>query len=215
MRLRSSLSVSWPGFFLALAFGAFAAQDPAQSTATAPNASSHKTPPALVETSPKWSELNAAQQTTLAPLEHLWSSLDENRKRKWLAIAKTCPSLSPQAQATAQERMREWAALSPTQRSQARLNFAQSQQLNPDEKKAKWEAFQALNDEEKQKLAPARSPLPKGAATAPKPIASDKLTTTPSPKEGQSKTPRIETSEVHPRTLLPVRKTSLTVTPDK
>jgi hypothetical protein len=81
MRLRSSLSVSWPGFFLALAFGAFAAQAPAQSTATAPNASSHKTPPALVETSPKWSELNAAQQTTLAPLEHLWSSLDENRKR--------------------------------------------------------------------------------------------------------------------------------------
>lgn len=215
MRLRFSVRVWVPSVFLALALGACSAPASAQSTATTPSAASAKPATPVVETSPKWSELHATQQTTLAPLEHLWSSLDENRKRKWLAIAKTFPSLSPQAQATAQERMKEWAALSPAQRSQARLNFAQSQQLNPDEKKAKWEAFQALNDEEKQKLAPARSPLPKGAATAPKPIASDKLTTTPSPKEGQIKTPRIETSEVHPRTLLPVRKTSMPVTADK
>ena len=215
MRLRFTVRATWPAFFLLLAFVLFTAQAPAQTTPPTPSPSGHKTTSALVEASPKWSELHAAQQTILAPLEHLWSSLDENRKRKWLAIAKTFPSLSPQAQATAQERMKEWAALSPAQRSQARLNFAQTQQLNPDEKKAKWEAFQALNEEEKQKLAPARSPLPKGAATAPKPIASDKLTTTPSPKEGQSKTPRIETSQVHPRTLLPVRQTSLTATPDK
>ena len=212
MRIRSAVRFSWSSLCLALALGSGAAAVFAQNTVAA---NPGKSPVALAEASPKWSELNTEQQTTLAPLEHLWSGLEENRKRKWLAIAKTFPSLSPQAQATAQERMKEWAALSPTQRSQARLNFAQSQQLNPDEKKAKWEAFQALNDEEKQKLTPSKSSLPKGAATAPKPIASDKLTTTPLPKEGQAKTPRIETSEVHPRTLLPVRKTTLTVTTDK
>ena len=212
MRIRSTVCFSWQGLCLALALGSGAGVACAQNTAPA---HTNKSPVALAETSPKWSELNSLQQTTLAPIQHLWSSLDENRKRKWLAIAKTFPTLSPQAQATAQERMKEWAALSPAQRSQARLNFAQSQQLNPDEKKAKWEAFQALNDEEKQKLTPLKSALPKGAATAPKPIASDKLTTTPLPKEGQVKAPRIEISEVHPRTLLPVRKTTLTVTTDK
>jgi len=185
----------------------------AQTSSNTPLPVTGKTKSAQVplEAGPKWVELSAEQKTTLAPLQHLWSGLEENRKRKWLAIAKTFPSLSPQAQATAQERMKEWAALSPTQRAQARLNFAQSQQLSNDEKKAKWEAFQTLNDDEKQKLAPQKPPLPKGAATAAKPISPDKLTTTPTPKVGQVKTPRIETTEVHPRTLLPVRKASLTV----
>ena len=185
------------------------------NTSTPSSDNKVKTPVSTVEAGPKWAELNADQQASLSPLQHLWSGLEENRKRKWLAIAKTFPTLSPQAQATAQERMKEWAALSPAQRSQARLNFAQSQQLSTDEKKAKWEAYQALNEEEKQKLATAKSAFPKSAATAPKPIAPEKLTTTPSAKEGQSKAPRIETTEVHPRTLLPVRKTNLSISADK
>ena len=101
-----------------------------------------KPPQMATETGPKWSELSQTQQAILAPLQHLWSGMEENRKRKWLAIVKNWPALTPQAQATAQERMKEWAALSPAQRAQARLNFAQSQQLSTDEKKAKWEAFQ-------------------------------------------------------------------------
>ena len=214
MQLSLSMRFSGSAGLVLLAFCALIGVAQAQNAPSLPAASTKSTA-VLLESGPKWGELNHTQQTILAPIEQSWSSLDENRKRKWLAIAKTFPGLSPQAQATAQERMKEWAALSPTQRSQARLNFAQTQQLNPDEKKAKWEAFQALNEEEKQKLAPAKSAIPKGAATAPKPIASDKLTTTPSPKEGQSKTPRIETSEVHPRTLLPVRKTNTTVNTDK
>jgi len=212
MRLRLC-SVLLPKFFLLLTAVSLPLAAYAQASSSAPLSASGKAKPATVtlEAGPKWSELSSAQQTTLSPLQHLWTGLEENRKRKWLAIAKTFPSLSPQAQATAQERMKEWAALSPTQRAQARLNFAQSQQLSNDEKKAKWEAFQTLNDDEKQKLAPQKPPLPKGAATAAKPISPDKLTTTPAPKQGQIKTPRIETTEVHPRTLLPVRKASLTI----
>lgn len=158
-----------------------------------------------VQAGPQWSDLSPLQQETLKPLEQLWPDLEENRKRKWLAIAKTFPTLSPQAQITAQERMREWAALSPAQRSQARLNFAQSQQLTADEKLAKWEAYQSLNEEEKQNLLQRKPALPMGAATSPKPIAPEKLTATPSPKIGQNKTPKIETAEVNPRTLLRVK----------
>ena len=165
----------------------------------------NKTPLKAPQAGPKWSDLSALQQEALKPLEQLWPDLEENRKRKWLAIAKTLPTLSPQAQITAQERMREWAALSPAQRSQARLNFAQSQQLTADEKLAKWEAYQSLNDEEKQNLLNRKPVLPMGAATSPKPIAPEKLTATPSPKVGQNKTPKIETAEVNPRTLLRVK----------
>jgi hypothetical protein len=156
-----------------------------------------------VETSPRWSELSESQQKALLPLQNLWSTLEVNRKRKWLVIAQNFSDMSESSQLLAQERMREWAALSPLQRSQARLNFAQTKQLSPDEKLAKWEAYQALNEEEKQKLPSSRMPPPKGAALAVKPISPAKLTTPPAKKEGQSSAPRIDTGQLNPFTLLP------------
>ena len=156
-----------------------------------------------LETLPRWSELSEAQQKALLPLKTLWPTLEVNRKRKWLVIAQNFPDLSESSQLLAQERMREWAALSPLQRSQARLNFAQTKQLSPDEKLAKWEAYQALNPEEKQKLPSSRLPSPKGAALAVKPMSPAKLTTPPVKKEGQSSSPRIDTSQLNPFTLLP------------
>jgi hypothetical protein len=174
-------------------------------TKPAPGAnSSNKSTNSFHEAGPKWAELNAEQKLILEPLQNLWPTLEENRKRKWLAIAKNFPTLSPQAQATAQERMRQWAALTPAQRYQARLHFAQAQQLSTDEKLAKWEAYQSLNDEEKNKLA-----WSKGAAMVARPVAPEKLTATPlSKKEGQVKPPRIETAQaqVDPLTLLPIKK---------
>ncbi|MEK0433454.1 MAG: hypothetical protein RL700_1661 [Pseudomonadota bacterium] len=161
------------------------------------------------EAGPKWAELNAEQKLILQPLQNLWPTLEENRKRKWLAIAKNFPTLSPQAQATAQERMREWAALTPAQRYQARLHFAQAQQWSTDEKLAKWEAYQALNEEEKNKLSQGKPAWSKGAAMVARPIAPEKLTATPvTKKEGQEKPPRIETAQaqVDPYTLLPIKK---------
>jgi len=156
-----------------------------------------------LDTSPRWSELSEAQQKALLPLQTLWPTLDVNRKRKWLAIAQNFSDMSESSQILAQERMREWAALSPLQRSQARLNFAQTKQLSPDDKLAKWEAYQALNEEEKQKLPSSRLPSPKGAALAVKPISPAKLTTPPVKKEGQNSSPRIDTSQLNPFTLLP------------
>ncbi len=156
-----------------------------------------------VDAFPRWTELNQAQQKALLPLQTLWPTLDVNRKRKWLVIAQNFSDMSESSQLLAQERMREWAALSPLQRSQARLNFAETKQLSPDEKLAKWEAFQALNPEEKQKLPSSRMPSPKGAALAVKPMSPAKLTTPPVKKEGQSSSPRIDTSQLNPFTLLP------------
>jgi hypothetical protein len=178
-----------------------------QSLSPAPASANSKTPVVTHEAGPKWVELSPTQQNILQPLQNLWPTLEEHRKRKWLAIAKNFPMLSPQAQATAQERMREWAALTPSQRYQARLHFTQSQQLSNDEKLAKWEEYQSLNEEEKNKLNQSKPLLPKGAAIVPRPVPPEKLTTTPATKkEGQEKPPRIETAEVDPQTLLPIKK---------
>ena len=131
-----------------------------------------------------WSQLTAQQQQTLAPLAATWNtSMSEPQKRKWLEISKNYGSLAPQAQATLNSRMKEWVAMSPQERAQARLNFGKlneiARQLTPEEKKAQWEAYQALTPDEKQKLAATASPKPAGAATAVKPVAPQKLATVP------------------------------------
>lgn len=109
--------------------------------------------------------------------------MSEPQKRKWLALSKNYSSLPPEDQATLNSRMNEWVALSPQQRAQARLNFGKtkelSRQLTPEEKKARWEAYQALTPEEKQKLAAKGSPNPAGAATAVKPVPPQKLAIVP------------------------------------
>lgn len=128
---------------------------------------------------PSWAELTPMQQTTLQPLASSWSTLSEAQKRKWLEISKNYPTLSPEGQATMHGRMNEWVALSPAQRAEARLNFAKtkelSKQLTPEEKKAKWQTYQALSAEEKQKLAAKSTSRPVGAAPAVKPVPQQKL----------------------------------------
>ena len=131
-----------------------------------------------------WSQLTPVQQQALAPLAPTWDKgMSESQKRKWLEISKNYSGLTPQAQATLNSRMREWAALSPQERAEARLNFGKinetARELTPDEKKAKWEAYQGLTAEEKQRLAATGSPKPAGAATATRPVAPQKLVTVP------------------------------------
>jgi hypothetical protein len=107
-----------------------------------------------------WKDLTPAQQEALKPLAEHWGRLGEERRRKYLVISKNYPSLPPAEQAKMHSRMREWVSLSQQQRTQARLNFAETKKLSPKDKAAEWEAYQALSPEEKKKLAakaPARA----------------------------------------------------------
>ncbi len=132
---------------------------------------------------PSWGELTPEQQQALLPLMSDWNGLSEPQKRKWLEISKNYRALTPAKKAKLNSRMSEWVALSPQQRAQARLNFGKtkelSRQLTPEEKKAKWNAYQALSPEEKQKLVAKANPKPSGAATAVKPVPPQKLATLP------------------------------------
>ena len=137
-------------------------------------------PGSLITTSgPSWQELTQAQRLSLAPLFVHWNSLDAAIKRKWVAIAANYPTLTPAEQVKLHSRMSEWSLLSKQERARARLNFAESKNLSSDQKVATWEAYQALDAEEKKKLAASAPPKPPGAAGATKPVAPQKLATVP------------------------------------
>jgi len=154
-------------------------------------------------TKPLWTELTEAQRQALTPLAPKWDTVSEAQKRKWLALSQNYPRMSGAEQELLHSRMTEWAALSPQQRTQARLNFGEAKQISPDDKKAKWEAYQALPPEEKRKLA-AGAAKPPATAAAVKPVPAAKLATVPPPKR-VVKAPRIAAGphQVDQNTLLP------------
>lgn len=169
------------GLMLASAPG-FAAAPPAPL----PSASSALTSGGLkpvAKTGASWVELTPEQQQALSPLAADWNGISEPQKRKWLEISKNYRTLTATEKTKLSSRMSEWVALSPQQRAQARLNFGKtkelSRQLTPEEKKAQWDAYQALSPEEKQKLVAKANPKPSGAATAIKPVPPQKLATLP------------------------------------
>jgi hypothetical protein len=167
-------------------------------------------PLAAVATKPTWSDLSPEQQQALAPLAQQWNSFPEVGKRKWINISRNFDQLSAEEKALVQGHMRDWAALSVQQRNVARLNYADAKQLSQDEKRAKWEAYQALSPEAKQKLATQQNkPNLAGTAMAIKPVGADKLAALPVPTE-QKPLPRIDTQHTDPVTLLPLQHSAAT-----
>ncbi|MCG2593292.1 DUF3106 domain-containing protein [Ramlibacter sp. XY19] len=167
------------------------------------------------ESSPTWAELSARQKQALEPLAASWSRLGEAHKRKWLAVSSNFPTMPPGEQARLHSRMAEWAALSPQQRTQARLNFAEAQTLPSDDKRAKWEAYQALPPEEKKKLAAgAGKPVPPTAAAV-QPVQPQKLAATPKGKKAENRNARIAVApgQIDHNTLLPQPGTLTTPSP--
>jgi hypothetical protein len=102
---------------------------------------------------PLWRSLTPAQQLALQPLQAEWDQMDGLRKQKWLQLANRFTSMKPEEQQRVQERVREWAKLTPAQRELARETYARARKIAPDQKTASWESYQQLPDEQKKKLA--------------------------------------------------------------
>lgn len=160
-----------------------------------------------------WNELTPAQQEALQPLAANWGTMSPGQRRKWLALSKNFPSMPLEEQAKLYSRMTEWVSLSAQQRTQARLNFAEAKQLSAEEKRAKWQAYQALSPEEKQELEAKAPPKIRGAATAVKPAPHQKMASlrpakpspapnlNPGPSNPAKNTPELH--QVDRNTLLP------------
>lgn len=145
-----------------------------------------------VPSKPLWVELTPLQQAALKPLETHWENLGDSQKRRWLALSRNYSRMSAEDQRTLHGRMTEWATLSGRERIQARLNFAEVKQLSPDERKAKWEAYQALSEEDRRKLAEKAPVRPKSAAVPIRPVPAQKLVQVPPPPLKGEHGPRIE-----------------------
>lgn len=109
--------------------------------------------PSTLLPAPNWPGLSAGQKSALLPLQQDWDGLDADRKSQWLEVATRFSTLPADDQMRMQERMREWARLSPAERQQARIGFQGAKKIAADARQAKWEAYQALPQEQRQQLA--------------------------------------------------------------
>ena len=128
---------------------------------------------------PGWETLSTQQKLALYPLAERWASLSKAQKKYWLTLAETFHTLPQSEQDRLHARMTTWASLSAQQRNQARLNYAGASRLAPKDKLERWEAYQALSEEEKRQLAARAAAKPQGAATALRPAPSRKLVQVP------------------------------------
>ncbi|WP_280807829.1 DUF3106 domain-containing protein [Variovorax boronicumulans] len=198
MRPLTAGAFVWAGALAVAAFGLTlaSAQPPSEANkATAGQAGTTNSAAAgakaVPATKPLWSELTAEQQQALKPLVQHWTTMYTGQKRKWLALSRNFANMSPDDQVTLHSRMIEWAALSNQQRAQARLNFAEVKRVPADERKAKWEQYLALSEEEKRKLAERAPAKPRGAAIPVRPVSSQKLVPVPTVTPPGQHTPRI------------------------
>ena len=170
-----------------------------------------------LENHPSWNDLNAEQKLALAHLQKVWVKMSDFQKQKWLVISKNYLTMGPDEQSRLQSRMNDWVSLSNQERAVARLNFAEVNKLSEDQKKVKWEAYQALEPDAKQKLLDSAQPLPKGAAIAVRPTDKSLLTITPgmTTNKPAANLPRIDISQVSTKTLLVIPSTTAKKNSDK
>jgi len=173
---RAALLAAWLLGALGMAVPALAEQPPQGAAVKAASPKSARTAAAR----PLWSELSATQQAALRPLAKHWNGLSEAHKRKWLVLSRNFEKMNAAEQATLHSRMTDWSTLSARQRAQARLNFAEVKRLAPpDERKAKWEAYQALSEEERRALAASAATAPATTALPVRPVPVRKLAPVP------------------------------------
>lgn len=131
-----------------------------------PDAALAQGPAGRAEEGPRWQELRPAERSVLKPLERDWVGIDASRKQKWREIATRYPNLPPAEQARISARMNTWSAMTPSERGRARLNYQEARQLNPQDRQARWEAYQALPPEQKREFATRAVPAAPPAARA-------------------------------------------------
>jgi hypothetical protein len=146
--------------------------------------------PTVPVSGPTWASLTPAQQLALSPLKPSWDSNDVARKRKWIEVADRFPRMPAEERQRVQERMASWAAMSPNERAQARVQFQETRRIGAEERQARWQAYQALPEAERKRLAhsaatPAKAEPRVGAAAARTESSGAKrnlVATTPSPQ---------------------------------
>lgn len=104
-------------------------------------------------TAPSWDELTPQQRQALAPLRPQWPELGDARRQAWLEVATRMPTLPAEERLRLQARMAGWSKLTPAERGTARLQFQEAQRWTPQDRQARWQAYQSLHPEARRVLA--------------------------------------------------------------
>jgi hypothetical protein len=181
------------------------ASAPSSAAAPAVAGTTGKAHASATSTHLPWTALTPSQRQALAPLAETWGAFSETRKRKWIVIANSLPTLSETERAKLHERMEDWAKLSSKERDLARLNFTQSKNLTKSDRAANWEAYQALSVEERQRLAAQATRKPTGAAVAAKAAPAERLVPIPLTRHTpeSARNALAMQMQLNPNTLLP------------
>jgi hypothetical protein len=144
-------------FLIALLWAIGAAAEPPVDVPRKPAAKKAAKPAAQAKANarPAWAELTAEQQQILAPLKADWESLEPERRRKWIGVAKRYPKMTPLGQERVQRRMQVWAKLTPEQRRQARETYKQIVKVPPEKRgklREQWAEYQQLPPQERESL---------------------------------------------------------------
>ena len=125
-----------------------------------PTASATPRPPTAVrpaapkpEEGPRWQKLRPAQRDALKPLQQEWAGIDASSKQKWVQLADRMPDMHADERSRVQDRMSDWAKLTPAERGQARLRYQEAKQVPPSDRRSRWDDYQALPPEQKSELA--------------------------------------------------------------
>ncbi len=119
-----------------------------------------------VDSSFAWASLTVAQQQALAPLQRDWPTIETNRRAKWLELAARFHKMPADERARVQQRMAEWARLTPAERTSARMQFQEVRNVPQQERQAKWQAYQALSEDERKSLAQRAKPAARAGSAA-------------------------------------------------
>lgn len=150
-------------------------------------------PAALSAPPASWSGLTPKQQALLAPLERDWADIADSQRSKWLSATPTLATMSGEEIKRVHDRMRDWTRLSASERVNARIGFQVARQLTAEQRRARWEAYQALPLEERQALADKAKARQQaqaaGPVRAPKALASQKSNIVPAAPKLVAPTP--------------------------
>jgi len=173
-RLRAVLVATLAASALVVAVTGRADDTPAKPTAT--NTPTATSAPPLHPLRPYWLDLTPPQREALGPLASDWEHLDTQTKKKWVEIANRYPKMKPEEQSRMQERMREWAMLTPEQRRIARDSYERIKAMPPEQRADMLRKYRELPPEKREALASQSQTgkaivMPKAPTTIAAPVA--------------------------------------------
>ena len=101
---------------------------------------------------PLWVDLTEQQRQVLKPFESQWNTWPSEEKKVWVVLANRFPEFSPRAKGRAMVRIKEWAALSQSERETARQNYQLARERGKAEREAEWRQYQQMTPEQQSVL---------------------------------------------------------------